>query len=164
MSERRARIHTEHALVKTRRCALLNVLRSSAYYRPAPASTRDSLLMQAIDEIHLRWPFYGNRRQRDEFQGQGHAVNRKRVQRLMRQMGFKALYPRRAERAVGERSQDLLLPAAGSIHRVGEPGLGERHLLYPHGQGVHVSGGYHGLVFSPGALLAGVIPWIRTSA
>ncbi|MCO6440225.1 MAG: transposase [Nitrococcus mobilis] len=95
MSERRARIHTEHALVKTRRCALLNVPRSSAYYRPAPASARDLALMRAIDEIHLRWPFYGSRRLRDEIQGQGHGVNRKRVQRLMRQMGLRALYPRR---------------------------------------------------------------------
>ena len=95
MSERRARIHTEHALVKTRRCALLNVPRSSAYYRPAPALARDLALMRAIDEIHLRWPFYGSRRLRDELQGQGHGVNRKRVQRLMRQMGLRALYPRR---------------------------------------------------------------------
>lgn len=95
MSERRAQIHTEHALVKTRRCALLNVPRSSAYYRPTLASARDLALMRAIDEIHLRWPFYGSRRLREELKAQGQAVNRKRVQRLMRQMGLRALYPRR---------------------------------------------------------------------
>ena len=51
--------------------------------------------MRLIDEIHLRLPFYGSRRIRDELETLGHSVNRKRVQRLMRQMGLRALYPRR---------------------------------------------------------------------
>jgi putative transposase len=38
MSELRAQIHTEHELPKTRRCELLDVARSSAYYRPEPVS------------------------------------------------------------------------------------------------------------------------------
>lgn len=95
MNERRVRIHTNHALPKTRRCELLSVARSSAYYRPAPVSEEDLTLMRLIDEMHLRWPFYGSRRLRDELQEQGYAVNRKRIQRLMRQMGLRALYPRR---------------------------------------------------------------------
>ena len=33
MSERRGQIHEQHALSKTRRCELLDVARSSAYYR-----------------------------------------------------------------------------------------------------------------------------------
>lgn len=51
--------------------------------------------MRLIDEIHLRLPFYGSRRIRDELETLGHVVNRKRVQRLMRQMGLRALYPQR---------------------------------------------------------------------
>jgi len=95
MSERRAKIHAEHALPKTRRCELLDVARSTAYYRPEPFSEEDRVLMRLIDEIHLQWPFYGSRRIRDELESDGHSVNRKRVQRLMRQMGLRALYPRR---------------------------------------------------------------------
>ena len=109
MSERRAGIDIEHRLAKTRRCELLEVARSSAYYRPAPVSARDLALMRLIDEIHLRWPFYGSRRLRDELQAQGQAVNRKRVQRLMRLMGLRALYPRR---------------------RTSQPGKG--HKIYPY--------------------------------
>jgi len=41
MSERRARIHSPHALPKTRRCELLEVARSSAYYRTEPVSEAD---------------------------------------------------------------------------------------------------------------------------
>ena len=50
--------------------------------------------MHLLDEIHLTRPFYGSRRLRDELEDQGHRVNRKRVQRLMRQMGLRALYPK----------------------------------------------------------------------
>lgn len=109
MSERRAAVHIAHELPKTRRCELLDVARSSAYYRPAPASEADLALMRLIDEIHLRWPFYGSRRIRDELEERGHTVNRKRVQRLMRQMGLQALYPRQ---------------------RTSQPGKG--HAIYPY--------------------------------
>lgn len=94
MSERREQIHAEHALPKKRRCELLDVARSSAYYRPEPVSEADLALMRRIDEIHLRYPFYGSRRVRDELEERGHLANRKRVQRLMRLMGVRALYPR----------------------------------------------------------------------
>ena len=95
MSERRGQIHTEHGLPKTRRCKLLDMAHSSAYYRPSPVSEADLALMRLIDEIHLQFPFYGSRRTRDELEDRGHKVNRKRVQRLMRLMDLRALYPRR---------------------------------------------------------------------
>jgi len=95
MSERRAQIHQDHALSKRRRYELLEVARSSAYYRPDPCGEEDLALMRLIDEIHLQWPFYGSRRIRDELQAGGHNINRKRVQRLMRHIGLQALYPRR---------------------------------------------------------------------
>jgi putative transposase len=109
MSELRAQIHTEHELPKTRRCELLDVARSSAYYHPEPVSEADLALMRLIDEIHLQRPFYGSRRTRDELEDRGHKVNRKRVQRLMRLMDLRALYPRR---------------------RTSQPGKG--HKIYPY--------------------------------
>lgn len=102
MSERRELIQCEHALPKTRRCELLEVARSSAYYQAVPTSDDDLVLMRLIDEIHLQWPFYGSRRIGDELEVRGHPVNRKRVQRLMRQMGLQALYPRRRTSQPGQ--------------------------------------------------------------
>ena len=58
------------------------------------ASDEDLRLMRLIDEIHLKRPFYGSRRIRDDLQDLGYPVNRKRVQRLMRKMGIMALYPK----------------------------------------------------------------------
>ncbi len=109
MSERRERIHTAHKLPKTRRCELLDVARSTAYYRPTPVSDDDLRLMRVIDEIHLELPFYGSRRIADELETRGHRASRKRVQRLMRLMGLRALYPRR---------------------RTSQPGPG--HTIYPY--------------------------------
>ncbi len=87
-------IHCDHPLAVTRRCELLEVARSTAYYERTPVSDEDLRLMRLIDEIHLERPFYGSRRIRDDLEDLGHSVNRKRVQRLMRQMGLRALYPR----------------------------------------------------------------------
>ena len=67
--------------------------------------------MRRLDEIHLERPFYGSRRLRDELETQGHPVNRKRVQRLVRQMGLCALYPkpRTSQPAVGHTVYPYLL-------------------------------------------------------
>jgi putative transposase len=50
-------------------------------------------MMRLIDQEYLRHPFYGSRQMTSWLRGQGHAVNRKRVQRLMRLMGLQGLVP-----------------------------------------------------------------------
>lgn len=50
--------------------------------------------MRHIDEQYTRTPFYGSRRMVVYVRGQGLAVNRKRVRRLMQQMGLQAIYPK----------------------------------------------------------------------
>lgn len=91
MSERRALIDSRNRLPVTRQCRLLNLNRSSVYYRAQGVSVADLELMRRIDAIHLEYPFYGSRRVRDALGDRGHYVNRKRVQR---QMGLAALYPK----------------------------------------------------------------------
>ena len=50
--------------------------------------------MRKLDELHLKRPFKGTRRLRDDlWDNHRLQVNRKRVQRLMRLMGIKALHP-----------------------------------------------------------------------
>ena len=50
-------------------------------------------LMRLIDEEYTRHPFYGSRRLTVWLIRQGYRVNRKRVQRLMREMGLQAVAP-----------------------------------------------------------------------
>jgi putative transposase len=79
----------------TNQCRLLELSRSSVYYRAVPTPEADLALMRRIDEIHLKLPFYGSRRLRDQLHREGQKVNRKKVQRLMHLMGISALYPKR---------------------------------------------------------------------
>lgn len=51
--------------------------------------------MRLIDEEYLRHPFYGSRQLTAWLNRNGHGVNRKRVQRLMKLMGIEAVYPKR---------------------------------------------------------------------
>ena len=82
----------EHDLPLTRQCRLLELSRSSQYYQPVPASDLDLELMRAMDEIHLKRPFFGSRRIRDALNDQGYDVGRDHVRTLMRKMGIEALY------------------------------------------------------------------------
>lgn len=80
----------------SRQADLLNLPRSS-YYRwteGGKGETDDNLeLMQLIDEEYTRRPFYGTRKMRDYLRRTGYRVNRKRIQRLMRQMGLRSVAP-----------------------------------------------------------------------
>ena len=79
----------------SRQCQLLEVSRASVYRRPAPVSADDLRLMELIDRQYLAQPFYGSRRMAAWLATrEGHPVNRKRVQRLMRRMGLVAIYQR----------------------------------------------------------------------
>lgn len=94
-SDRRALIDRGAPSPSVRRqCALLGVARSSVYRPPRPANDNDLALMRRIDELYTAWPFLGSRRMAALLRAEGQRVNRKRMQRLMRQMGIAALGPK----------------------------------------------------------------------
>jgi hypothetical protein len=78
-----------------RQCELLAVNRSTLYYEAVPPDAEELVLMRRIDEIHLKYPFYGSRKITRTLRDEGVRVNRKRVQRLMRQMGLESVAPKR---------------------------------------------------------------------
>ena len=75
-----------------RQCSLLGLPRASYYHLPAPEPDFNLRLMREIDETYLAHPFFGSRQMTRWLRRQGHRVNRKRVQRLMRLMGLEAIY------------------------------------------------------------------------
>lgn len=83
--------HTELSL--RRQCELLQVNRSTLYYKAREADIDDISLLNEIRDVWERYPFYGYRRITKELQAKGYHVNRKRIQRLMRLGGIQALYP-----------------------------------------------------------------------
>ena len=94
-ARRRQMVDREHPkLSVVRQCSLLGISRSSVYSGPREADEYELELMSLIDRQYLVTPFYGSRRMAVWLKTQGHAVNRKRVQRLMRLMGIEAVYRR----------------------------------------------------------------------
>lgn len=77
----------------TRQSELLDFNRSSLYYRPRPISDEEVAIKRAIDEIYTGYPFYGSRRIAVELLRRDLIVNRKAVQRHMREMGIVAVFP-----------------------------------------------------------------------
>ncbi len=78
-----------------RQCELLDLSRSSYYYRCCGESGQNLELMQRMDEQYLRTPFYGSPRMTTVLKRIGYPVNHKRVESLMRIMGIVAVYPKK---------------------------------------------------------------------
>lgn len=77
-----------------RQCELLSLSRSGFYYDPLPVSPANQTVMNLIDEIYTKWPFYGARRMSWELKRCGSFVGRKRAGRLMSLMGLEAIFPK----------------------------------------------------------------------
>jgi len=77
-----------------RQCELLELPRSTYYHRPEPESDTNLRLLRVIDETYLAYPFFGSRQLTRWLRRQGHAVNRKRVRRLMQTLGLEPIYRR----------------------------------------------------------------------
>ena len=72
----------------------MGVSHPSLYYRPKETSQQHLSLMREMDRQYLETPFYGSRRMKASLDRQGMPVSRRRVQRLMRLMGLRAIYRR----------------------------------------------------------------------
>jgi len=71
---------------------LLSLSRASLYYQPVAPSAQAVALKHRIDEIYTAHPYYGSRRISVALQPE-FTVNRKAVQRHMREMGLVGLAP-----------------------------------------------------------------------
>lgn len=105
-------IEPEHPHISVRRqCELLGLARAALYDEPRRESAESLWFMRLLDEQYTRTPYYGIRRMTAWLQTQGHAVNHKRVQRLLRLMGLEAIYakPRLSPLVPGQQSYPYLL-------------------------------------------------------
>jgi putative transposase len=72
---------------------LLQLNRSSLYYKPRTPSDEELTIQRRIDEIYTEYPFYGSRRITAVLGREGHLVNRKAIQHHMQQMGIAGICP-----------------------------------------------------------------------
>jgi putative transposase len=88
-------IEAVHAdLSITAQCRLVSISRSSFYYAPQPESDEKLALMRVIDAAFLEMPWYGSRQMVRHMRRIGQNVGRRRVRRLMTNMGLSPIYQR----------------------------------------------------------------------
>jgi putative transposase len=112
VEQKRRLIELGHPQVSLRRqCALLGLARANLYRQPVGESAENLHLMRLLDAQYTATPFYGSRRMTAWLRSQGYAVNRKRVTRLMRQMGIAAIYtkPHLSQPLAGHKIDPYLL-------------------------------------------------------
>ena len=104
-------INREHDLTVGRQAELLQLSRSSLYYKPRAVSPTILALMRRIDELHLNYPFAGSRMLRDLLRADGIMVGREQVAGLMRRIGIEAIYrrPNTSKPAAGHKIYPYLL-------------------------------------------------------
>jgi len=88
-------IDAGNALAVVRQCELVSVSRATVYaqQKAKPIDESGLLLSRLIDEAYTRHPFYGSRKMVIFLKTAGHLVNRKRVRRLMQQIGLAGMAP-----------------------------------------------------------------------
>lgn len=78
----------------TKQAELLNINRTSLYYKPVPVSDEEYEVKRLIDEIYTAHPEYGYRRMTITLNAKyGIHINRKRVRRYMREMAIHGFCP-----------------------------------------------------------------------
>ena len=112
LDQKRKAIETKHKRIAVyRQCELLNLNRSSLYYKPCSDTAYNEKLMRILDEQYVQTPFYGVEKMTRCLRRKKHCVNPKRIRRLMRHMGLEAVYPKR--------KRDLSMP-------------NKQHKIYPY--------------------------------
>ncbi|WP_245964015.1 IS3 family transposase [Roseinatronobacter ekhonensis] len=109
---RRGMVERDHPdLSIGQQCALLQVPRSWFYYTPQGETEQNLALMRLIDVQFLDTPFFGVRQMTWHLRNEGHAVNEKRIRRLMRLMGLMPIYqkPNTSKPAKGHKTYPYLL-------------------------------------------------------
>ena len=91
-------IQRDNGLSVRRQCELLGLNRSSVYYEPTEPDEAyrllDDELMKRIDYWHTKCPYFGFRKILDKLRKEGYGIGRKKVRRLMCEMGITAIYPK----------------------------------------------------------------------
>lgn len=92
-SERKQMINRDRAdLSLSKQCKLLKISRSSLYYTPVGVNDEALELMNEIDRVFNKYPFFGSRQIAAYLPGNGFRAGRHRIRRLMGIMGLQAIY------------------------------------------------------------------------
>jgi len=86
---------SEEGISINRACELLQIPRSSIYYKKRGESDENKKMMEIIEEEYSKYPTHGYRRMTEILRKKtGKPINKKRVRRLMKKLGLKGIFPK----------------------------------------------------------------------
>ena len=93
---RKTFVDTELELSLNQQCKLLGIAKSTLYYTPVKrfSSEADIKFLNALNDIHSEFPYYGTRRLVTALENEGFTAGRKLIKSAMEYMGIRALYPK----------------------------------------------------------------------
>lgn len=97
-----------HQLPKSRQCELLNISRSTSYYKAKDMSVDTLNILNRIDEIYTENPEFGYRYIHQQLLEDGFIVGKDRVLKYMRIMGIEAIYPHKKQSTSGNNSEHMV--------------------------------------------------------
>ncbi|MFA0960334.1 IS3 family transposase [Roseivirga sp. BDSF3-8] len=97
-----ALVDPSHQLSIRHQSEVLNIPRSSFYYKPVGESIENLDLMEIMDRLFTEDPTLGVIGMQDELREQGLFYNVKRIRRLLRKMGVEPIYPKRNLSKLGQ--------------------------------------------------------------
>jgi putative transposase len=92
---KKAMIDKTSKLSVRQHCEILDISRSSLYYKPLGESKENLQLMCMLDEHFMHHPTYGVLQMQDYLQSEGYNINEKRVRRLLRKIGIMAIFQKK---------------------------------------------------------------------
>lgn len=95
MKELISLVNPEAQLSIRKQCEILEISRSSLYYKPVGESSENLHLMSIMDRLFVDDPTLGVLGMQDELGQIGMFFNNKRIRRLMRKMGLDPIYPKK---------------------------------------------------------------------
>ena len=79
----------------SRQCRLIGLSKTAYHYRRRFLKPESKKLLDEIDEIYTKSPFYGTRKIRKELQKRGYQAGRKGIRRLMKILGVETIFPKK---------------------------------------------------------------------
>ncbi|SCZ64692.1 HTH-like domain-containing protein [Epibacterium ulvae] len=123
-AERKAMINRDRPdLSLTKQCKLLKISRSSLYYSPVGMGAETLKLMNEIDRVFTKYPFFGSRQIAAYLLRTGFHAGRHRVRRLMGVMGSQLIYQGLQHQQETPTAPDLSLSAREAANHAPEPCL-----------------------------------------
>lgn len=82
-----------NSIAVSKQCELINLYRSTHYYKKVGISEHKQAILEEIDLIYQELPFYGYRKVYYELRERGFAVGINQVSSYMKELGLKTIYP-----------------------------------------------------------------------